>query len=165
MRRGKLTGYGEQLREKQKAKRIYGMIEGQFRAYFERAARKKGVTGENLLSLLERRLDNVVYRMGLAMSRSQARQLVNHGHICVNGRKVDIPSFQVKVGDLVSVREKSLNNVHIVDAFKTAGGRGRPAWVEIVDAGKLVGKVTSLPRREDVSQDIKEQMIVELYSK
>lgn len=165
MRRGKLTGYGEQLREKQKVKRIYGMVEGQFRSYFERAVRQKGVTGEQLLALLERRLDNVVYRMGFATSRSQARQLVSHGHIGVNGRKVNIPSFQVKVGDLVGIRERSLSNVHVQKAFETAGGRGRPAWVEIVDNTKLVGKVTSLPRREDITQDVKEQMIVELYSK
>lgn len=164
-RRGKLTGYGEQLREKQKTKRIYGMIEGQFRSYFERAARAKGVTGETLLVLLERRLDNTVYRLGFATSRAQARQLVAHGHISVNGRKVDIPSFSVKVGDVVAVRDRSLQNVHIQNAFQTAGGRGRPAWVEILDASKLVGKVVSLPRREDVSQDIREQMIVELYSK
>ncbi|MBX7221691.1 MAG: 30S ribosomal protein S4 [Blastocatellia bacterium] len=165
LRRGKLTGYGEQLREKQKAKRIYGMGEGQFRSYFERAVRQKGVTGENLLALLERRLDNVVYRMGAATSRAQARQLVSHGHISVNNRKVDIPSFQVKVGDMVAVRENSVANAHVQKAFQTADGRGRPAWIELVDKTKLVGKVTSLPRREDITQDIKEQMIVELYSK
>jgi small subunit ribosomal protein S4 len=164
-RRGKLTGYGEQLREKQKVKRIYGMLEGQFRAYFERAARQKGITGENLLILLERRLDNAVYRMGFATSRSQARQLVNHGHIRVNGQKVNIPSFQVKVGDVISVRETSFANVHIQSAFQTSGGRGRPSWLEITDAAKFVGRVTSMPRREDITQDVKEQMIVELYSK
>ena len=164
-KRGKLTGYGEQLREKQKVKRIYGMLEGQFRSYFEKAARQKGITGENLLIILERRLDNAVYRLGLATSRAQARQLVNHGHIQVNGRKVNIPSFQVKVGDLISVHESSTANVHIQSAFQTAGGRGRPAWLEVVDATKLVGKVTALPRREDITQDVNEQMIVELYSK
>ncbi len=164
-KRGKLTGYGEQLREKQKVKRIYGMLEGQFRSYFEKAARQKGITGENLLIILERRLDNAVYRLGLATSRAQARQLVNHGHIQVNGRKVNIPSFQVKVGDLISVHESSTSNVHIQSAFQTAGGRGRPSWLEVVDATKLVGKVTALPRREDITQDVNEQMIVELYSK
>jgi small subunit ribosomal protein S4 len=164
-KRGKLTGYGEQLREKQKVKRIYGMLEGQFRSYFEKAARQKGITGENLLIILERRLDNAVYRLGLATSRAQARQLVNHGHIQVNGRKVNIPSFQVKVGDLMSVYESSTSNVHIQSAFQTAGGRGRPSWLEVVDATKLVGKVTALPRREDITQDVNEQMIVELYSK
>ena len=165
-RRGKLTGYGEQLREKQKVKRMYGMLEGQFRSCFERAVRQKGVTGENLLSSLERRLDNVVYRMGFAASRAQARQLVNHGHIRVNDRKVNISSFVVKVGDTVSVRDGSLTNVHILNAFQTAGGRGvRPAWGEIVDAAKLAGKIVSLPRREDIDKDIREQMIVELYSK
>jgi small subunit ribosomal protein S4 len=161
----KPIGYGEQLREKQRVKRIYNLLETQFRNYFEKAARQKGVTGENLLSLLERRLDNVVYRLGFALSRRQARQFVRHGHVSVNGKKVDIPSFQVKVGDEVSVREKSINNVHIQSSFQTSGGRGRPGWLEIGNADKLVGRVTSLPRREDVDPEIKEQLIVELYSK
>jgi small subunit ribosomal protein S4 len=161
----KPMGYGEQLREKQRVKRIYNLLETQFRNYFEKAARQKGVTGENLLFLLERRLDNVVYRLGFAMSRRQARQFVRHGHVSVNGKKVDIPSFQVKVGDEVSVREKSTNNVHIQGSFQTSGGRGRPAWLEIANADKLVGRVTSLPRREDVDPEIREQLIVELYSK
>ena len=161
----KPIGYGEQLREKQRVKRIYNLLETQFRNYFEKAARQKGVTGENLLSLLERRLDNVVYRLGFALSRRQARQFVRHGHVSVNGRKVDIPSFQVKVGDEVSVREKSINNVHIQSSFQTSGGRGRPGWLEIGSADKLVGRVTSLPRREDIDPEIKEQLIVELYSK
>jgi small subunit ribosomal protein S4 len=165
VRRAKLIGYGEQLREKQKVKRIYGMLERQFRLYFERAVRTKGVTGENLLALLERRLDNVVYRLGYAMSRPQARQLVSHGHVLVNGRKVDIPSFQVKVGDEVSIREGSRTNVHIQSAFQTASGRGRPGWLEVVTADDMRGRVVALPRRDDIGQNINEQLIVELYSK
>ena len=164
-RRSKLIGYGEQLREKQRVKRIYNLLEGQFRNYFEKAASQKGVTGENLLAMLERRLDNVIYRLGFAMSRRQARQLVRHGHVSVNGRKVDIPSFQVKIGDEVGVREKSLNNVHIQGAFQTAGGRGRPGWLEIANPERLVGRVISQPSREDIDQNINEQLIVELYSK
>ncbi len=165
VRRAKLIGYGEQLREKQKVKRIYGMLERQFRLYFERAMRMKGVTGENLLSLLERRLDNVVYRLGYATSRAQARQFVTHGHVLVNGRKVDIPSFQVKVGDEVAVREGSRSNIHIQSAFQTASGRGRPSWLEVVSSDDMRGRVMSLPRREDIGQNINEQLIVELYSK
>jgi small subunit ribosomal protein S4 len=117
------------------------------------------------LTLLERRLDNVVYRLGFALSRRQARQFVRHGHVSVNGKKVDIPVLPGKVGDEVSVREKSVNNVHIQSSFQTSGGRGRPGWLEIGNADKLVGRVTSLPRREDVDPEIKEQLIVELYSK
>jgi small subunit ribosomal protein S4 len=165
VRRAKLIGYGEQLREKQKVKRIYGMLERQFRLYFERAVRMKGVTGENLLSLLERRLDNVVYRLGYATSRAQARQLVTHGHIAVNSRKVDIPSFQVKVGDEIGIREGSRSNIHIQSAFQTASGRGRPTWLEIVSSDELRGRVIAVPRREDIGQNINEQLIVELYSK
>lgn len=164
-RRAKLIGYGEQLREKQKVKRIYGMLEGQFRLYFERASRMKGVTGENLLSLLERRLDNTVYRLGFATSRPQARQLVNHGHITVNGRKVNIPSFQVKAGDEIGIVEGSRNNLHIQTAFQTASGRGRPIWLEVVSNENMSGRVVALPRREDVGFPINEQLIVELYSK
>lgn len=165
VRRAKLIGYGEQLREKQKVKRIYGMLERQFRLYFERAVRMKGVTGENLLSLLERRLDNVVYRLGYATSRAQARQLVTHGHVAVNTRKVDIPSFQVKVGDEIGIREGSRSNIHIQSAFQTASGRGRPTWLEIVSSDELRGRVIAVPRREDIGQNINEQLIVELYSK
>ncbi len=165
IRRAKLIGYGEQLREKQKVKRIYGMLERQFRLYFERAMRMKGVTGENLLSLLERRLDNVVYRLGYATSRAQARQLVAHGHVSVNVRKVDIPSFQVRIGDEITVREGSRSNIHIQGAFQTASGRGRPNWLEIVSPDEMRGRVIALPRREDVAQNINEQLIVELYSK
>jgi small subunit ribosomal protein S4 len=164
-RRGKLIGYGEQLREKQLVKRIYNLLERQFRNYFEKAVSQKGVTGENLLFMLERRLDNVIYRLGFAMSRRQARQLVTHGHVSVNGRKVDIASFQVKVGDEVAVRDKSIENTHIQGAFQTSGGRGRPQWLEIVNPEKLVGRITGQPRREDIDQNINEQLIVELYSK
>jgi small subunit ribosomal protein S4 len=164
-RRGKLVGYAEQLREKQKVKRVYGMLEGQFRSYFEKAVRQKGVTGESLLFLLERRLDNVVYRLGYATSHAQARQLVTHGHIVVNGRKVNIPSFQVKAGDQIAIKDVSKTNPLIQEAFQTAGGRGRPEWLEIVVAGNMVGRVNSLPRREHIDANIKEQLIVELYSK
>jgi small subunit ribosomal protein S4 len=164
-KRRPVGGYGEQLREKQRVKRIYNLLERQFRNYFESAARQKGVTGENLLALLERRLDNVVYRLGFAMSRRQSRQLVRHGHVSVNGRKVNIPSFQVKVGDEVAVRDKSLQNVHIQGAFQTSGGRGRPGWLEISNTDKLVGRVVAQPHRDDIDQNINEQLIVELYSK
>jgi small subunit ribosomal protein S4 len=165
MRRGKaLVGYGQQLREKQKVKRIYFILEGQFRNYFERAARMKGITGENLLFLLERRLDNAVYRAGFSTSRRQARQLVNHGHILVNDRKVDIPSFQVKPGDVISVKEPSRKNVHIEGAWQTASGRGRPSWIT-ADGGEMSARVASVPVRDDIDRLINEQLIVELYSK
>ncbi|HEX6123823.1 MAG TPA: 30S ribosomal protein S4 [Pyrinomonadaceae bacterium] len=163
-RRKMLAGYGQQLREKQKVKRIYFILEKQFRNYFDKALRQKGVTGENLLFMLERRLDNVVYRSGFATSRRQARQLVNHGHIEVNGRKVNIPSFQVKQGDVVSVKEKTYKNPHVEGAWSTAAGRGRPSW--ITPGGKdLSVAVSSLPTRADIDQNINEQLIVELYSK
>jgi small subunit ribosomal protein S4 len=165
MRRGKaLVGYGQQLREKQKVKRIYFILEGQFRNYFERAARMKGITGENLLFLLERRLDNAVYRAGFSTSRRQARQLVNHGHILVNDRKVDIPSYQVKPGDSISVKEASRKNNHVEGAWQTASGRGRPAWIS-ADGGEMHARVISLPVRDDIDRLINEQLIVELYSK
>ncbi len=163
-RRLKLQGYGLQLREKQKVKRIYGVLERQFRVYFQRAAARKGVTGENLLSLLERRLDNVVYRLGFAASRSQARQLVNHGHFAVNNRKVDIASFQVKKGDVVELRAGSRKNATIQANLDTAQGRGIPAWLSL-DGQNFRGTVTSLPRREDITLPIQESLIVELYSK
>ena len=163
-RRKMLAGYGEQLREKQKVKRIYFVLEKQFRNYFEKARRQKGVTGENLLFMLERRLDNVVYRSGFSTSRRQARQLVNHGHVTVNGRKVNIPSFQVKAGDVVAVKEASQKNTHVEGAWQTAVGRGRPAWLSA--AGQdLTVNVSGLPRREDIDANINEQLIVELYSK
>ncbi|MBA2735890.1 MAG: 30S ribosomal protein S4 [Pyrinomonadaceae bacterium] len=163
-RRKMLAGYGQQLREKQKVKRIYFVLEKQFRNYFEKALRQKGVTGENLLFLLERRLDNVIYRSGFSTSRRQARQLVNHGHIYVNGRKVDIPSFQVKLEDVITVKEKSSKNVHVEGAWQTAGGRGRPNWISAGSEDFSV-TVSSLPRREDIDHNINEQLIVELYSK
>jgi len=165
MRRGKaLAGYGQQLREKQKVKRIYFILEGQFRNYFERAARQKGITGENLLFLLERRLDNAVYRAGFSTSRRQARQLVNHGHVLVNGRKVDIPSFQVKQADVITIKDASRKNVHVEGAWQTAAGRGRPAWIS-AGAAEMSATIAGLPTREDVDRSINEQLIVELYSK
>src|SRR6476619_3006340 len=163
-RRKMLAGYGQQLREKQKVKRIYFVLEKQFRNYFEKALRQKGVTGENLLFMLERRLDNVVYRSGFSTSRRQARQLVNHGHIFVNDRKVDIPSFQVKVGDTVTVKDKSQKNAHVDAAWSTAVGRGRPSWIA-ADGGEMHARVISLPVRDDIDRLINEQLIVELYSK
>ncbi|MFQ5720045.1 MAG: 30S ribosomal protein S4 [Acidobacteriota bacterium] len=163
-RRSKVTGYGIQLREKQKVKRIYGVLERQFRNYFKKAARGKGITGETLLSSLERRLDNVVYRIGFASSRPQARQFVNGGHVTVNGRKVDIPSYLVKEGDEISVREKSRKNEFIRQSIETAKGRGVPEWLQL-DGEAFKGLVASLPRREDIALPITEQLIVELYSK
>jgi len=163
-RRKMLGGYGQQLREKQKVKRIYFILEKQFRNYFEKALRQKGVTGENLLVMLERRLDNVVYRSGFSTSRRQARQLVNHGHILINDRKVDIPSFEVRVGDVVSVKEKTTKNAHVDGAWQTAAGRGRPSWISPGEKDLSVS-VASLPTRQDIDSNINEQLIVELYSK
>ena len=163
-RRKMIQGYGEQLREKQKVKRIYFVLEKQFRNYFEKARRQKGVTGENLLFMLERRLDNVVYRSGFATSRRQARQLVNHGHITVNGRKVNIPSFQVKQGDVLAVKDRTVKNPHVDSAWSTAVGRGRPAWLSSYGRDMSV-TVSSTPKREDIDANINEQLIVELYSK
>jgi small subunit ribosomal protein S4 len=163
-RRSKILGYGIQLREKQKLKRFYGVLEGQFRLTFEAAERMRGVTGENLLSLLERRLDNVVHRLGFSGSRAQARQLVRHGHVRVNGRKVNIPSYVVGAGAVVSVKEKSKTNPLIAGAVETAKGRGIPAWLEL-NASEFQGKVVTLPKREDVALQVNEKLIVELYSK
>ncbi len=163
-RRTKILGYGIQLREKQKVKRFYGLVEKQFRLTFARAERMRGVTGENLLSLLERRLDNVVHRLGFAASRSQARQLVRHGHVRVNGRKVNVPSYVVNAGAVVSVKEKSRKNPLITGAVETAKGRGIPAWLEL-NAAEFEGKVIALPKREDVALPVNEKLIVELYSK
>lgn len=163
-RRKMLGGYGQQLREKQKVKRIYFILEKQFRNYFQKALRQKGVTGENLLVMLERRLDNVVYRSGFSTSRRQARQLVNHGHILINDRKVDIPSFEVRVGDVVSVKDKTIKNVHVDGAWQTAAGRGRPTWIS-PGAKDLSISIASLPTRQDIDANINEQLIVELYSK
>jgi small subunit ribosomal protein S4 len=163
-RRKMLGGYGQQLREKQKVKRIYFILEKQFRNYFEKALRQKGVTGENLLVMLERRLDNVVYRSGFSTSRRQARQLVNHGHILINDRKVDIPSFEVRVGDIVTVKDKTIKNVHVDGAWQTAAGRGRPSWIAPGEKDLSVS-VVSMPTRQDIDSNINEQLIVELYSK
>ncbi len=163
-RKAKIVGYGLQLREKQKAKRMYFAQEGQFRNYFERAATSKGVTGELLLQQLERRLDNVVYRLGFAVARRQARQLVRHGHIAVNGRKVNIPSFQVDVGDQVEVRENSKKLTVLEIAKDFASHQGAPNWLE-VDRDGYKGRVLALPKREDINLPINEQLIVELYSK
>ena len=162
-RRKMLAGYGQQLREKQKVKRIYFVLEKQFRNYFEKALRQKGVTGENLLFMLERRLDNVVYRSGFSSSRRQGRQLVNHGHIEVNGHKVDIPSFQVKVGDVITVKPKSRNNSHVENAWQKPASL-RPSWIS-AGGDDLSVTISSLPKREDIDQNINEQLIVELYSK
>ncbi|HEX7527961.1 MAG: 30S ribosomal protein S4 [Acidobacteriota bacterium] len=163
-RRSKILGYGIQLREKQKLKRFYGVLEGQFRLTFEAAERMRGVTGENLLSLLERRLDNVVHRLGFSGSRAQARQLVRHGHVRVNGKKVNVPSYVVGTGAVVSVKEKSKANPLIAGAVETAKGRGIPAWLEL-NAAEFQGKVVTLPKREDVALQVNEKLIVELYSK
>lgn len=163
-RRGKHSDYGVQLREKQKVKRIYGVLEKQFRNYFELADKKKGITGTNLLLMLEGRLDNVVYRLGFAGSRNQARQLVRHNHILVNGKKVNIPSFQVKVGDKIQVREKSRDNSQILSAMEAVMRRGVPAWLE-TDVSKFEGAVKAIPDREEITMPIQEQLIVELYSK
>jgi small subunit ribosomal protein S4 len=164
-RRPKTIGYGLQLREKQKVRRIYGVLEKQFSNYFEKADKKKGITGEILLMSLERRLDSVVFRLGFASSRDQARQLVAHGHIFVNGRKVDIPSAQVAAGDAITLRERSKKNQLLLDSVATVGGRGGvPAWLEL-DADNLKGTVVALPKREDLQMPIDEQLIVELYSK
>jgi small subunit ribosomal protein S4 len=163
-RRSKVLGYGLQLREKQKVKRIYGLLESQFRTYFQRAANKPGITGEHLLRQLELRLDNIVYSLGFAASRPQGRQLVRHGHIEVNGRKINIPSFQVRKGDVIQVREKSRKNEQIRQAVETAAGRGVPGWLEL-NAEQFRGTVQDLPKREDIRLPIQEQLIVELYSK
>ncbi|MCX8084360.1 MAG: 30S ribosomal protein S4 [Calditerrivibrio sp.] len=160
----KLSDYGVQLREKQKVKRIYGVLESQFRIYFEKATRMKGITGENLLQLLERRLDNAVYRAGFASSRSQARQLVKHNHFTVNGKKVNIPSYLLKVGDVIELREKSRDNKLIVESLETSDGRGTAEWMSI-DKAAFKAVVNRLPERGDVAYDIQEHLIVELYSK
>ena len=162
--RKKVTEYATQLREKQKAKRIYGVSEKQFHMYYVEADRRKGVTGENMLSLLERRLDNVVYRLGFGVSRSQARQLVNHAHITVNGKKVNIPSYLVKAGDVVAVKENKVNNTFFKELKERKPNGVIPKWLE-ADMEKLSGKVIALPVREDIGMDIREQLIVELYSK
>lgn len=162
--RVKISPYGIQLREKQKVRRIYGILEKQFRGYFEKAERMKGVTGENLLFLLEKRLDNSVFRLGFATSRTQARMLIRQGHFLVNGRRVDIPSFQVKVGDVVALRDKSKSIAVISDSLEAVARRGIPQWLEL-DKDAFSGKVRSQIVREDIVTPIQEQLIVELYSK
>jgi small subunit ribosomal protein S4 len=163
-RRSKLSDYGMQLREKQKVKRMYGVLEKQFRGYFEKAERQKGVTGTNLLVLLERRLDNVVYRLGFANSRAQARLMVRHGLVMVNGGKVSLPSFLVKKGDVIQVTEKRRNLPVIRDALEAVARRGLPAWIDLVKE-EAMGRIIMLPTREDVTMPIQEHLIVELYSK
>ncbi len=163
-RRVKETNYGQQLREKQKARRIYGLLERQFRHFFSKASTSKGVTGEALLQMLECRLDNVVFRLGFAPSRAMARQLVRHGHVQVNGRKVDIPSFQVKAGNEVSLRDKSKKLAAVVNALESRKGQSTPEWLDM-SVEKMTGRVLSIPTRQSISVPINEQLIVELYSK
>lgn len=163
-RRRKASDYGAQLREKQKVKRIYGIAERQFRGYYQRASRMKGVTGENLLSLLERRLDNVIYRLGFAADHAEARQFVRHGHILINGKRVDIPSYLVRVNDRIEVGEKSRKITRIVDSLGAVDRRGVPQWLEL-DKDNFRGRISSLPSRSDITLQISEQLIVELYSK
>jgi small subunit ribosomal protein S4 len=162
--RPKFSEYSVQLREKQKLRRMYGVLEGQFRRYFAMADRAKGVTGETLLQLLERRLDNTVYRIGFATSRAEARQLVRHGHFRVNGRKVDVPSYLVRAGDTVSVRDRSQKVARIQESLELAQRRGVPDWLEITPEA-FAGRVKSLPARSDLTMPINEKLVVELYSK
>jgi small subunit ribosomal protein S4 len=163
-RRGKLSDYGIQLREKQKVKRMYGLSEKQFRLSFQAADRQKGITGTNLLVLLERRLDNVVYRLGFVNSRTQGRHFVRHNHFMVNGKKVNIPSYQIKVGDEITVGEKSQKVQAITDALETVARRGLPQWLDL-EKDKMKGTIKTLPVREDLTTPMQEQLIVELYSK
>ncbi|MEW6063776.1 30S ribosomal protein S4 [Desulforamulus profundi] len=162
--RKKISEYGIQLRAKQKARRIYGVLEKPFRNYFERAERQPGVTGENLLRLLERRLDNVIYRLGLGASRVEARQLVRHGHFTVNGKKVNIPSFQVRVGDEIAVRDKSKNSPRVKELMERAADRTSPAWLEY-DVQEAKARVVALPTRDQIDAPVEEHLIVELYSR
>jgi small subunit ribosomal protein S4 len=162
--KSKLQGYGLQLREKQKVKRLYGMLENQFALTFQRASQEKGVVGEVLLQKLERRLSNVVYRLGFGNSQAQARQLVRHGHVRVNDRKIDIPSYQVRVGDVLTLTPKAARNTLVEASVEAVKGRGVPKWLEL-DPPNLTGKVLALPARDDVTFPIQEQLIVELYSK
>lgn len=163
-RQRKLADYGIQLREKQKLKRIYRVLERQFRAYFKEAVRRKGVTGELLIQLLELRLDNVVFRLGFALSRRQARQVVNHGHFLVNGKKVNIPSYQVRPGDVVTVADSSKTAGSIVESTNTTGGRRVPEWLSL-DRGAMSGQVTAVPTREQIDTQVNEALIVEFYSR
>jgi len=162
--RGRLSDYGLQLREKQKVRRLYGVLEKQFRSYYKEAARRKGATGENLLQLLESRLDNVVYRMGFGSTRAESRQLVSHKAVTVNGRTVNIPSYQVTAGDVIGIREKSKNQDRIKTALELAGQRPDCGWIN-VDSGKMEGTYTNVPERADLPAEINENLIVELYSK
>ncbi|MBQ5677361.1 MAG: 30S ribosomal protein S4 [Clostridia bacterium] len=162
--RKKLSGYGLQLREKQKARRYYGVLEGQFRHYFELANKKAGVTGENLLAILESRLDNVVYRLGFGTSRPEARQLVRHGHFTVNGQKVNIPSYLVKVGDVIAIKEESKSSEKIKNVIDITASRVIPKWLDL-DNNTLTGKVVAVAEREDIDLPLEEHLIVELYSK
>lgn len=163
-RKARLIGYGLQLREKQRVKRMYGVLERQFRRYYEEADRRKGITGETLLQLLERRLDNIVYRLGFATSRPQARQLVRHGHFLVNGKRADIPSYSLRAGDQVSVRATSAKNPVIQYAMEEVKGRGVPEWLSL-DGEHQAGRLSALPNREQLNLPVQEQLIVELYSK
>ena len=162
--RRKRTDYGVQLREKQKLKRMYGLLEKQFRGYFEKADRQKGITGINLLIFLERRLDNMVYRLGLATSRNEARQLIKHNHFLVNGKKMNIPSYIVKVGEEIQVKEKSRKVGRIIEAIETVARRGIPEWLEL-DKDNFTGVVKRFPTREELTMPMQEQLVVELYSK
>ena len=164
-RRKKMSDYNLQLREKQKVKRIYGVLEKQFRTYFEKADRKEGVTGEALLQLLEMRFDNIVYRLGFASSRKQARQLVSHDHFCINGKKVNIPSYQIKPGEIITLTKETSKNTGLAEKFKEQIKKNQPiGWLKI-DQNKLSGQVITLPIREELDSEINEQLIVELYSK
>jgi small subunit ribosomal protein S4 len=163
-RQQKLSDYGVQLREKQKLRRIYGVREQQFRIYMREAIRRRGVTGETLLQLLEMRLDNVVYRLGIASSRAQARQFVNHGHVLVNGRRVNIPSYIVRPGDVVEVAESGRTVPALLASIESAGGRGLPAWLEF-DVNQMKGRILSTPTRDEIDTDVQESLIVEFYSR
>jgi len=160
----KISDYGLQLREKQKVRRIYGVLEKQFRNYFKDAEKKRGVTGDNLLISLERRLDNAVYSLGFASSRAQARQLVRHGHVVIDGQKTTIPSYQVKTGQQISIKQSSRKNEFVRASVETARGRGIPNWLDL-DPENFIGKVTAMPTRDDIKNPIEEQLIVELYSR
>ncbi len=162
--RRKITEYGLQLREKQKMRRFYGILETQFRNYYKKAAMQPGVTGENLLRLLERRFDNVVYRLGLGASRAEARQLIRHGHFTINGRKVNIPSYQVRVGDVIGVKERSKSTPRIQELLERAAEGTTPAWLEY-DADQVQGRVLSLPERDQIDIPVQEHLIVEMYSR
>lgn len=163
-RRRKASDYGEQLREKQKVKRIYGIAERQFRGYYYKASRMRGITGENLLVLLERRLDNTIYRLGFASDHAEARQLIRHGHVSINNRRINIPSYLIKVGETISIKEKSRKISRIAESIAAVDRRGVPQWIEL-DKEKFEGRIKAFPTREDFTMPIREQLIVELYSK